>query len=71
MAEVKKLTIPFPAEHKHDLERMSSETGLSQTQLIILATISMLANYEHKGSFVFADLLNPEHKKGGKDGKEG
>jgi hypothetical protein len=49
--------------HKRALEQMSSETGLSQTQLIILATISMLANYQSKGSAIFADLLNPEHKR--------
>jgi hypothetical protein len=41
---------------------MSQETGIPQAQLVNLATISMLANYKKKGSFIFVDLLNPEHK---------
>lgn len=59
----KKLTVPFPVEHKALLEKMSAETGISQTQLVVLATISMLVNYKQKGSDIFADLLNPEHKR--------
>ena len=41
---------------------MAEETGMSQATLVNLATISMLENYKTKGSFIFADLLNPEHK---------
>ncbi len=66
--KAKKLLIPIPDAYKELLEKMSNETGVSQTQLVALATISMLANYENKGAFIFADLLNPEHKKGGKEG---
>lgn len=63
MSQSKKgLTINFMEPVKRDLEEMASETGMSQAQLINLATISMLENYKVKGSFIFVDLLNPEHK---------
>ena len=47
---------------KKGLEEMANETGMSQATLVNLATISLLENYKTKGSFVFVDLLNPEHK---------
>jgi len=62
----KGLTVEFVPKVKKDLEEMSKETGMSQAALIKLATISMLENYKQKGSFIFVDLLNPEHKEGGK-----
>lgn len=59
----KRIAISMPEDAKKELEIMSKETGIAQGQLITLATLSMLVNYRHKGSFIFADLLNPEHKK--------
>lgn len=60
------LGVDLPPEKKTELERMAEETGMTQTALIKLATISLLENYKTKGSFIFVDLLNPEHKEGGK-----
>lgn len=58
----KGITVYLTETPKRNLEEMSKETGIPQAQLINLATISMLENYKVKGSFIFADLLNPEHK---------
>lgn len=57
-----KLQIYMPQGFKDRLEGMSEETGISQNQLILLAGYSLLANYDKSGSFIFADLLNPEHR---------
>ena len=56
------LNIDLPPVAKEELVRMADETNMSQAALIKLATLSLLENYKHKGSFIFADLLNPEHK---------
>ena len=56
------LNIDLPPVAKEELVRMSDETNMSQAALIKLATLSLLENYKHKGAFIFADLLNPEHK---------
>lgn len=53
----------MPEGLKEDLEKMADELGLSQNQLAVMALHSLVANYEQKGSFIFADLLNPEHRK--------
>jgi hypothetical protein len=58
----KGITIQFPEHVKKRLEEMSEEVGIPQNQLVNLATISMLENYKQKGSFIFVDLLNPDHK---------
>jgi hypothetical protein len=58
----KGITVYLTDKPKKSLEEMSKETGIPQAQLINLATISMLENYKVKGSFIFADLLNPDHK---------
>lgn len=58
----KGITVYFTDKPKKELEQMAAETGIPQAQLVNLATISMLENYNVKGSFIFADLLNPEHK---------
>lgn len=58
------INVNLPEETKKSLEAMSKETGLSQANLIRLATLSLLENYDSKGSFIFADLLNPDHKGG-------
>ncbi|MGE7191990.1 hypothetical protein [Lysinibacillus fusiformis] len=56
------LNIDLPPVAKEELVRMAEETNMSQAALIKLATLSLLENYKHKGAFIFADLLNPEHK---------
>lgn len=52
----------MPETLKEKLEKMSEELGLSQNQLAVMALHSLVANYEIKGSFIFADLLNPDHR---------
>jgi metal-responsive CopG/Arc/MetJ family transcriptional regulator len=59
----KRIAVSIPDHVKKELAQMSEETGIAQAQLITLATISLVVNYREKGSFIFADLLNPEHKK--------
>lgn len=59
---MKRLPINMPESLKTELEKMSEEVGLSQNQLAVMALHSLVANYELKGSFIFADLLNPEHR---------
>ncbi|MEH7070750.1 hypothetical protein V7034_21320 [Priestia megaterium] len=58
----KKMPVSLPESVKQDLEKMSAEVGLSQNQLLVMAAQSLLANYKKKGSFIFVDLLNPEHR---------
>lgn len=59
---IKKMPVSLPESVKQDLEKMSAEVGLSQNQLLVMAAQSLLANYKAKGSFIFADLLNPKHR---------
>ncbi|MEK5105088.1 hypothetical protein MKX83_24405 [Cytobacillus sp. FSL M8-0252] len=59
---MKRLPINMPDALKEDFEKMSEEVGLSQNQLAVMALHSLVANYESKGAFIFADLLNPEHR---------
>lgn len=59
---IKKMPVSLPESVKQDLEQMSAEVGLSQNQLLVMATQSLLANYKANGSFIFVDLLNPEHR---------
>jgi len=63
--ESKKLITQLPKPLKEELEQMSDETGLAMTTLVNLAVHSLVANYKAKGSFIFADLLNPEHRQKG------
>lgn len=58
----KKIPVSMPETLKEKLEKMSEELGLSQNQLAVMALHSLVANYEIKGSFIFADLLNPDHR---------
>ncbi|APC50368.1 hypothetical protein BME96_18980 (plasmid) [Virgibacillus halodenitrificans] len=58
----KKMPLSMPEKLKGDLEKMSNEVGLSQNHLAVLALHSLVRNYEKKGTFIFADLLNPEHR---------
>ncbi|AIF45745.1 hypothetical protein [Virgibacillus sp. SK37] len=62
------LPVSFPTDVKEKLAKMSDETGINQSNLIRMATHSMIINYESKGSFIFADLLNPQHKENHKKG---
>lgn len=50
-------------ELTNDLEQMSDELNMSKNQLALMALHSLVANYKKRGSFIFVDLLNPEHKK--------
>lgn len=59
---VKKMPVSLPETLKSELEKMSVEVGLSQNQLLVMSAQSLVANYKEKGSFIFADLLNPEHR---------
>ncbi|MGW9019076.1 hypothetical protein [Priestia megaterium] len=59
---LKKTPVSLPENLKYELEKMSVEVGLSQNQLLVMAAQSLVANYKEKGSFIFADLLNPGHR---------
>ena len=59
----KRMLLYLTDDLKKRVEKMSEETRLSQNQLAVMALHSLVANYEQKGSFIFADLLNPENKK--------
>ncbi|MCM3593635.1 hypothetical protein M4D58_23725 [Brevibacillus borstelensis] len=68
MKETEKRTpVKLPDQWRRELEKMSEETGIAMSHLMAMATISMLINYQNKGSFIFADLLNPDHKNGRKE----
>lgn len=58
----KRLSVYLPEKVKSDLERMAEETGLSMTQLIVMATHGLLANYSAQGGAIFADLLAARQK---------
>ncbi|PAF20072.1 hypothetical protein CHH49_18050 [Terribacillus saccharophilus] len=58
----KKMPIELPEGTKQRLEEMSKETMVPQASLIKMAVESLVANYEVKGGFIFADLLNPDHR---------
>ncbi len=47
---------------KNQLDSMSQDVGLHQSQLMIMAIQSLVANYEGNSSLIFADLLNPVHR---------
>jgi SAM-dependent methyltransferase len=60
MAEdkTKRLSVYLPDKVKRDLELMAAETGLSMTQLIVMATHGLLANYKAQGGAMFAGLMD-------------
>lgn len=60
--KTKRLSVYLPEKVKSDLERMAEDTGLSMTQLIVMATQGLLANYAAKGGAIFADLLSARHR---------
>lgn len=55
-----KTSLYMPQSLKDELKQMSEETGLQPNQLTVMAIAALLRNYEKKGSFIFADLINPE-----------
>lgn len=62
MTETKRLQLYIPDDLKREVEEMAEKTGLSQNNLALLALYSLVANWQAKGSFIFADLLDPEHR---------
>ncbi|WNR44342.1 methyltransferase domain-containing protein [Paenibacillus roseipurpureus] len=60
--KTKRLSVYLPEKVKSDLEGMAEETGLSMTQLIVMATQGLLANYAAQGGAIFADLLSARHR---------
>lgn len=52
-----RLTVYLPENARTDLLRISKETGLSQSQLVVLATHSLIANHKEIGNAIFSDLL--------------
>ncbi|RKN85477.1 methyltransferase domain-containing protein [Paenibacillus ginsengarvi] len=63
--KTKRLTVYLPDRLKSDLNRMAEETGLSMTQLIVMATHGLVANYKANGGGLFASLIEPGRKEQG------
>ncbi|WP_231506489.1 class I SAM-dependent methyltransferase [Paenibacillus sp. UNC451MF] len=55
--KTKRLSVYLPEKVKIDLEAMANDTGLSMTQLIVIATHGLLSNYKSHGGQIFADLV--------------
>lgn len=60
--KTKRLSVYLPEKVKTDLEHMANETGLSMTQLIVMATHGLLSNYKSNGGDIFADLVSSKQK---------
>lgn len=60
--KTKRLSVYLPEKVKSELEQMADATGLSMTQLIVMATQGLLANYAAQGGAIFADLLSARHR---------
>ncbi|WP_240421342.1 methyltransferase domain-containing protein [Paenibacillus periandrae] len=60
--KTKRFSVYLPEKVKSDLEQMAYETGLSMTQLIVMATHGLLSNYKSNGGNIFADLVNSRQK---------
>lgn len=52
-----RLTVYLPETARIDLLRIAEDTGLSQSQLVVLATHSLIANHKAKGNAIFSELL--------------
>ncbi|MEK3881013.1 ribbon-helix-helix domain-containing protein [Paenibacillus sp. FSL M7-0420] len=52
-----RLTVYFPPSTKEDLKDMAEQTGLSQTQLVVIATHSLIENYKMEGNAIFKNLI--------------
>lgn len=59
----KRLVLELNEDLKKEVDQMSKELNMSRNQLGLMALYSLVANYKKSGSFIFVDLLNPEHKK--------
>lgn len=57
-----RLTVYLPDSVKIQLVRMAAETGLSQTQLVVMATHGLLAHYNKHGQALFMNLVIPTNK---------
>ncbi|WP_289141821.1 CopG family transcriptional regulator [uncultured Brevibacillus sp.] len=53
-----RLTVYFPKNVKKQLSQMAEETGLSQTQLVVMATHGLLAQYKQHGQVIFSNIQN-------------
>lgn len=53
-----RLTVYLPVNVKKQLLQMAKETGLSQTQLVVMATHGLLAQYSEHGQSIFSNILN-------------
>lgn len=58
-----RIQVYLPSVLKSQIKDMAEETGMTQNQLTLMALQSLVVNYERKGAFIFADLLNPDIKK--------
>lgn len=52
-----RLPVYFPPKMKEELREMSEQTGLSQTQLVVIATHSLIENYKLHDSGIFQHLI--------------
>ncbi|WP_342437972.1 hypothetical protein NSS79_01255 [Paenibacillus sp. FSL L8-0436] len=52
-----RLTVYLPEKSRIDLHEIAQETGLSQSQLVVLATHSLIANHKANGNAIFSELL--------------
>ncbi|SDS43334.1 hypothetical protein SAMN05444162_1466 [Paenibacillaceae bacterium GAS479] len=52
-----RLPVYFPPKMKDELREMSEQTGLSQTQLVVMATHSLIENYKVEGNAIFKSLI--------------
>lgn len=59
---IPRLTVYFPKAIKDQLTRMAEETGLSQSQLVVMATHGLLAQYRKNGQDIFMNLITPANK---------
>lgn len=56
----KVINVRLSDKQKSELEEMSADLKISQTNLINLAVASLLANYNQRGAFIFTDILNAD-----------
>lgn len=59
--EMDRLNVYLPKELKESLVKMAEETGVKQSQLVIIAVHALTAKYEEVGNYIFVDLINRNH----------
>ncbi|MFB5268608.1 hypothetical protein ACE41H_17745 [Paenibacillus enshidis] len=52
-----RLTVYLPEKPRAELLKIAQDTGISQSQLVVMATLSLIANYREKGHAIFSELL--------------